>query len=90
MSVKVTLHQYFRDIAGGEEVVNGEGTNIRELIDNLEAQYPGIKEHLVDKRGRLQGFVELFVNTEVVYPESTSMPIKDGDSIEILTIVAGG
>ena len=90
MSVKVRLHQYFQDMAQGQEVVAAEGKNVKELIDDLEAKYPGMKEHLVDKRGRLQGFVEFFVNAEIVYPESTAMPIKDGDEIEILMIVAGG
>ena len=90
MSVKVRLHQYFQEMANGQEVVEARGNTVREMIDDLEASYPGIKEHLVDKRGRLQGFVELFVNSEVVYPESTAMPIKDGDTIEILMIVAGG
>lgn len=90
MSVKVRLHQYFQDMAHGQEVVNAEGRNVKELIDDLESKYPGMKEHLVDRRGRLQGFIELFVNAEVVYPESTLMPVKDGDTVEILMIVAGG
>ena len=90
MSVKVRLHQYFQDMANGKELVDGEGSNIKELIDNLDSRFPGMKDHLLDKRGRLQGFVELFVNSEVVYPESTSMSIRDGDLIEILMIVAGG
>ncbi len=90
MSVKVRLHQYFQEMAGGQEVVEAKGNTVREMIDDLEAKYPGIREHLLDRRGRIQGFVELFVNAQPVYPESTSMPIKDGDSIEILMIVAGG
>jgi len=90
MSVTVKLHQYFQDMAGGKQVVEAEGHTIVELIDDLETKYPGIKEHLLDKRGRLQGFVELFVNSQIVYPENTGMQVKDGDEIEILTIVAGG
>lgn len=90
MTVKVRLHQYFQDMAKGQTVVEAKGTNVREMIDDLESNYPGIREHLLDSRGRLQGFVELFVNTQVVYPESTAMPIKDGDEVEILMIVAGG
>ena len=90
MSVKVRLHHYFNDFTNGQEVVESNAQTIKELIDDLEAKFPGIKEHLVDKRGRLQGFIELFVNAEVVYPENTNVPIKDGDLIEILMIVAGG
>jgi molybdopterin converting factor small subunit len=60
------------------------------MIDDLESRYRGIKEHLLDPRGRIQGFVELFVNNEIVYPEETSKKLKDGDEIEVLMIVAGG
>jgi len=90
MSIKVTLHQYFQDIVGGREVVEADGNTVAELIDDLEKRYPTIKDHLLDKRGRLQGFVEVFVNSEIVYPEETGKQVKDGDEIEILTIVAGG
>jgi len=90
MSIRVKLHQYFRDMAGGQEVVEANGGTVLELINDLGKKYPGIREHLLDKRGRLQGFVEIFVNSAVVYPEDTAMKVKDGDEVEILTIVAGG
>jgi sulfur-carrier protein len=90
MTVKIKLHQYYQEMAGGKEVVEAEGATIAELFDDLEKRYPGIKEHLVDKRGKLQGFVEVFVNSEIVYPERTGDRVKDGDEVEILTIVAGG
>jgi molybdopterin converting factor small subunit len=90
MTVKIKLHQYYQEMAGGKEVVEAEGSTIAELFDDLEKRYPGIKEHLVDKRGKLQGFVEVFVNSEIVYPERTGDRVKDGDEVEILTIVAGG
>ena len=90
MSVKVKLHPYFRDIAGSDEIVEASGSTVMEIIDDLERHYPGMKDQLVDDRGRIQGFAELFVNNEIVHPENTAMPVKDGDEIEILTIVAGG
>jgi molybdopterin synthase sulfur carrier subunit len=90
MSVTIKLHQYFQDMVGGKEVIEAEGNTVAELFEDMERRYPGIKEHLLDRRGRIQGFVELFVNSEIVYPEDTNMQVKDGDEVEILTIVAGG
>ena len=90
MSVKVRLHQYFQDFAHGQEMVEADGNTVRELVDDLDAKFPGIKDHLLDKRGRIQGFVELFINNQVVFPENTNAPLKDGDQVEVLTIVAGG
>jgi molybdopterin synthase sulfur carrier subunit len=90
MGVTVKLPPYFQEIAGGRGVVDAGGSTVREMIDDLDRKYPGIREHILDKRGRLQGYVEIFVNDEVVYPESTSMPVHEGDEVEIQMIVSGG
>lgn len=90
MSVKVRLHQYFQEMTGGQEVVEANGRTVAELINDLELKYPTIKEHLLDKNGRLQGFVEIFLNSEIVHPHETSKSVKDGDEVEVLMIVAGG
>ncbi len=90
MSVKVRLHQYFQEMTGGQEIVEANGRTISELINDLERKYPTIKEHLLDKNGRLQGFVEIFLNSEIVHPHETSKSVKDGDEVEVLMIVAGG
>ena len=90
MSNIVKLHPYFQDITGTGEIVHATGSTVMEIIDDLERQYPGMKEQLVDHRGRIQGYAEIFVNSEIVHPQSTDMPVKEGDEIEILTIIAGG
>ncbi len=90
MSIKVKLHPYFQDVAQSGEIVEARGNTVAEIIDDLERQYPGMKEQLVDKNGRVQGFAEIFVNAEIVHPMSINMPVKEGDEIEILVIVSGG
>ena len=90
MSVNVNLRPYFQEMTKGQKVVLADGRTVKEMIDDLENKFPGIKDHIVDRRGRLQGYVEIFVNDDVVYPESTSMPVHDGDKVEILMIVSGG
>jgi molybdopterin synthase sulfur carrier subunit len=90
MSIRVKLHPYFQDVAHSGEIVEANGNTVAEIIDDLERQYPGMKEQLVDKNGRVQGFAELFVNAEIVHPLNTNMPVTAGDEIEILVIVSGG
>ncbi len=90
MSLKVKLHPYFQDVAHSSEIVEANGSTVAEIIDDLEKQYPGMKEQLVDKNGRVQGFAEIFVNAEIVHPMGINMPVKNGDEIEILVIVSGG
>ncbi len=90
MSISVKLHPYYHEFTGGRETVEAVGSTVREVIDDLEKNYPGIREQLLDERGRIQGFIEMFINSEIVYQGEADKPVKDGDEIEVLTIVAGG
>jgi len=37
-----------RELTGGQRLVSVDGGTVREVIDNLERLYPGIKERLCD------------------------------------------
>ena len=60
------------------------------MISNLDAQYAGIGERLLEN-GALRRFINVYINDEDVrFLGSLEAPIKDGDSITILPAVAGG
>lgn len=44
----VFIPTLLRKYAGGATTVHVPGATLRELVDNLEAQFPGVKEHFVD------------------------------------------
>ena len=46
---EVWIPPKLQQLTGGNQQVRVEGTTVRRLINNLEAQYPGIKEYLVDE-----------------------------------------
>ena len=46
---EVWIPPKLQQLTGGNQQVQVEGTTVRRLINNLEAQYPGIKEYLVDE-----------------------------------------
>ena len=84
------LHPYLRKFAGGREVVQVVGRTIGECVDDLEAQFPGIKQRLCDDEGKLLSFYEIYVNSESSYPEELAKPVKDGDELTVVTLIAGG
>jgi len=45
---EVWIPPKLQQLTGGNQQVQVEGTTVRRLIDNLEAQHPGIREYLVD------------------------------------------
>ena len=61
------------------------------LVDNLDAQHPGIKARLVTEAGALHRFVNVYVNDEDVrFLGGLETALNDGDSVTVLPAVAGG
>lgn len=90
MSVTVSIPTILRTHTGGEKRVSASGDTLQAVIADLEANYSGISERLVDG-GKLNRFVNIYVNDEDVrFSGGLATEIADGDSVTILPAVAGG
>ncbi len=91
MSVKVRIPAPLRRLTGGQEVVTAEGSRLKDCIEALEAQFPGLKERLVDEAGQLRRFVNVYVNGEDVrFLQGLDTILRPGDEVSIVPAVAGG
>jgi MoaD family protein len=94
MAVEVRIPTILRTYTGGEKAVSGEGATLSELIENLEASHPGLKDRLVedkDGQGDLRRFVNVYVNDEDVrFTGGLETKLGDGDQVVVLPAVAGG
>jgi molybdopterin converting factor small subunit len=72
------------------EVISVEGNTVGECLSNLVQQYPGMEKALFTKKDKLLNVVEVFVNDASAYPNELSKPVKDGDEITLLVMLAGG
>ena len=90
MAVSVSIPTILRPHTGGEKRVSAEGATLAAVISDLESNYSGISERLVDS-GKLHRFVNIYVNDEDVrFSGGLATTIADGDSVTILPAVAGG
>jgi MoaD family protein len=90
MTVTVSVPTILRSHTGGEKRVTASGDTLRAVITDLESNYSGITERLVDN-GKLHRFVNIYVNDEDVrFSGGLDTEISDGDSVTILPAVAGG
>ena len=90
MSVEVRIPTILRQYTGGEKAVEGAGTTLVELIDDIESRHPGLRDRLVDDKG-LRRFVNVYLNDEDVrFLGGLETAVKDGDSVTVLPAVAGG
>jgi MoaD family protein len=90
MSVTVSIPTILRTHTGGEKRVTADGATLSAVISDLEANYSGISDRLMED-GKLNRFVNIYVNDEDVrFSGGLDTAISDGDSVTILPAVAGG
>ena len=90
MTIKVKIHPYLRSFTGNQKVVEVEGKTVGECIDDLDARFAGIKQRLVNKKGKMESYWEIYINSADFTAKDLSSPVKDGDELAIIAIVAGG
>jgi sulfur-carrier protein len=94
MAIEVRIPTILRTYTGGEKSVDGSGATLVELIDDLEARHPGIRDRLIeakDGQDDLRRFVNLYVNDEDVrFTGGLGTELSDGDQVVVLPAVAGG
>ena len=90
VSVTVSIPTILRPHTGGQKRVSASGDTLSAVISDLEANYSGISDRLVDN-GKLHRFVNIYVNDEDVrFSGGLDTALSDGDSVTILPAVAGG
>ncbi len=90
MSVKIHIPPYLQPFVSNTEVFEAKGSTIGECLNYLLEQFPDIANKLFDKRGKLHGYVAIYINGEDAYPDELVKSIKDGDELHILYIIGGG
>jgi molybdopterin converting factor small subunit len=90
MAIEVRIPTILRTYTDGAKSVTGSGDTLAALIDDLEANHPGIKDRLIDGDD-LRRFVNVYVNDEDVrFTGSLGTTLNDGDQVTVLPAVAGG
>jgi len=90
MAIEVRIPTILRTFTDGERAVDGKGDTVAELIEQLEANHPGIKERIVED-GVVRRFINVYVNDEDIrFTGGLETAITDGDTVVILPAVAGG
>jgi len=90
MPVKIHIHMTHRQFTNGQDVVTAEGTTVGECLNHLIKQFPGMEKALFAKKDKLLNVVEVFVNHTAAFPNELTKPVKDGDDITLLVMLAGG
>ncbi|HXG31700.1 MAG TPA: MoaD/ThiS family protein [Thermodesulfobacteriota bacterium] len=80
-----------RRLTGDKDEVLIDSKNIGELIEELERQFPGMKERLCDESGNVRRFINLYVNNEDIrFLKGIETELKENDIVSIIPAIAGG
>jgi len=89
--VTVRIPTPMRAVTKGNADVQGKGDTVDALIGDLERQFPGLRDRLVDETGELRRFVNIYVNQEDIrFMDNRATVLKDGDEVAIVPAIAGG
>ena len=90
MAIEVSIPTILRTYTAGAKSVEATGATLGAVINDLEAQFPGIADRLVDA-GSLRRFVNIYINDEDVrFLGGIDAEVADGDNVTVVPAVAGG
>ncbi|WP_433699663.1 ubiquitin-like small modifier protein 1 [Nocardiopsis sp. CA-288880] len=91
MSASVRVPTILRTYTDDASEVEAKGSTLAELLDDLEANYPGIRARILDDSGKVRRFVNVYVGDEDVrFEKGLQTEIADGAKVSIIPAVAGG
>jgi molybdopterin synthase sulfur carrier subunit len=91
MAVLVRIPTPLRAMTKGAAEVQVTADTVADLINDMERQYPGMRDRLVEETGEIRRFINIYVNQEDIrFLQGEKTPLKQGDEVSIVPAIAGG
>ena len=91
MAVRVRIPTPLRAMTKGSADVQVTADTVGDLIEDLERQFPGMRERLVEEGGEIRRFINIYVNQEDIrFLQGAKTALKQGDEVSIVPAIAGG
>jgi MoaD family protein len=73
------------------EVLVEKAPTVKAAVDELARRFPGLKERLLDDKGALRRYVNIFRNDEDIrHGKMLDTQLAEGDKLTIVPAIAGG
>jgi sulfur-carrier protein len=84
----VVIPALLRKFTDGKDRISASGRNIGQLIDDLERQYPGLREHLIED-GEVKPSIAISIDGEMG-TAGVLEPVRESSEVFILPAIGGG
>ena len=89
--VEVKFSSHLKRFVDLPDVFHATGETIRDIIDQLEKEYPGVTGYLLHENGKLRQHVNLFLDDRMIKDrEGLSDPVELTKTIFVMQALSGG
>lgn len=86
--MKVKISSPLQSYTNGVREIEINKSTLNELLDELDAKYPGIKFRFIDEQDNVRNNMSIFVNGEIV--NNIFIPLKENSEVFIVHMISGG
>ena len=91
MVCRIKIPGDLKNKTNGETIAKMEGDTVGECIEALVCRFPDLKGEILDNQGRLLLKWTISINDRIADDgDEMAQPVKEGDLISILPMIAGG
>jgi molybdopterin converting factor small subunit len=88
---KVRIPTSFRSFTRNQGEVAASGATVGEVLRELERRFPGLGSRVLDDKGAVRRYVNVFLNDEDIrFLQELETPVKDSDRLTLIPAMAGG
>jgi sulfur-carrier protein len=89
--VNVNIPAALRQYTQNQSDLQVDASTVEDVLQKLDALFPGLKAFIVDESSGLRRYVNVFVNgKDIRAGEGITTKLKEGDRVRIVPAVAGG
>jgi molybdopterin synthase sulfur carrier subunit len=91
MGIKFKLPKLLQEKTDGAVLIEVQGCSVAECISDLIRRYPDLEGMILEGEGRILLRWMVYINDQsALSSNGLSYPVRDGDIISLLPMVAGG
>jgi molybdopterin/thiamine biosynthesis adenylyltransferase/molybdopterin converting factor small subunit len=88
---RVYIPTSFRKLTAGQSNVQVDAATVGSLLEDLEGRFPGLKQQVLDERGAVHRFVNVYVNEQAIEDlNGLETTLQAQDEVAVIPAMAGG
>ena len=89
--IDVFVPEQLRQYCGNARTLDVSGTSVREVLAEMEREYPALYVNVCDETGAVRRHINIFVNDDHMRDrDGLDSTLAPGDEVTILPAVSGG